>query len=78
MIFISAKMDLDSARRSIAAQQKIVDDFTEKYGADYTSKVVATPGYSKHHTGLALDLYLIVDGKEVIENEDLETACEKP
>lgn len=66
-------VDLDSARRSIAAQQKIVDDFTEKYGADYTSKVVATPGYSEHHTGLALDLYLIVDGKEVIENEDLVT-----
>ena len=64
-------VDLDSARRSIAAQQKIVDDFTAKYGADYTAKVVATPGYSEHHTGLALDLYLIVDGVDIIENEDL-------
>ncbi|MBR2533654.1 MAG: D-alanyl-D-alanine carboxypeptidase family protein [Erysipelotrichaceae bacterium] len=64
-------VDLDSARRSIAAQQQIVDDFTEKYGADYTVKVVATPGFSEHHTGLVLDLYLIIDGVDVVENEDM-------
>lgn len=64
-------VDLDSARRSVAAQQQIVDDFTEKYGADYTAKVVAKPGYSEHHTGLALDLYLIIDGVDIVENEDM-------
>ena len=64
-------VDLDSARRSVAAQQRIMDSFTEKYGADYAAKTVATPGYSEHHTGLALDLYLIVDGKDVTLNEDL-------
>ncbi|MBR2699395.1 MAG: D-alanyl-D-alanine carboxypeptidase family protein [Clostridia bacterium] len=32
---------------------------------------MATPGYSEHHTGLALDLYFIVDGKTVYKNEDL-------
>ena len=32
---------------------------------------VAVPGYSEHHTGLALDLYLNIDGKDVVENEDL-------
>lgn len=63
--------ELDSAYRSVAAQQKIVDDFTEKYGEDYVKKYVAVPGYSEHHTGLALDLYLIVDDKTVYENEDL-------
>ena len=66
-------VDLDSARRSIEAQQQIVDDFTAEYGAEYTAKVVAVPGYSEHHTGLALDLYLIVDGKDIIYNEDLVT-----
>ncbi len=64
-------VDLDSARRSIAAQQQIVEEFTELYGADYTAKVVATPGFSEHHTGLALDLYLIIDGVIVDENEDV-------
>ena len=48
-----------------------MDDFTEKYGADYAAKTVAKPGYSEHHTGLALDLYLIIDGKDVVENEDM-------
>lgn len=64
-------VDLDSARRSIAEQQRIMDDFTEKYGKDYALKTVATPGYSEHHTGLALDLYLIIDGKDIVENEDM-------
>ena len=64
-------IDLDSARRSIAAQQDIMDRFIEKYGADYAAKTVATPGYSEHHTGLALDLYLNIDGEDVYLNEDM-------
>ena len=64
-------VDLDSARRSVADQQRIMDDFTEEYGADYARKTVAEPGYSEHHTGLALDLYLIVDGEDLVENEDM-------
>lgn len=64
-------VDLDSARRSVAEQQRIMDDFIEKYGKDYAMKTVAQPGYSEHHTGLALDLYLIIDGKDVVENEDM-------
>lgn len=65
------KVDLDSARRSVAEQQRIVDDFTKKYGEDYVKQYVAVPGYSEHHTGLALDLYLNIDGKDVYENEDM-------
>lgn len=65
------RLELDSAFRSIAAQQKIVDDFTEKYGADYVKRYVAVPGFSEHHTGLALDLYFTIDGKDIYENEDL-------
>lgn len=65
------RFELDSAYRSVKAQQKIVDDFTEKYGEDYVRKYVAVPGYSEHHTGLALDLYFTIDGKDIYENEDL-------
>ena len=64
-------VDLDSAYRNVADQQRIMDEFTRDYGADYAKKTVAPPGYSEHHTGLALDLYLIIDGKEVDENEDM-------
>ena len=69
-------LELDSARRSVAAQQDIMDRFTEKYGADYAAKTVAQPGYSEHHTGLALDLYFKLmndDGSftDVYYNEDM-------
>ena len=64
-------VDLDSSRRSVAEQQKIWDDFTVKYGEDYTKRYVAVPGYSEHHTGLDLDLYLNIDGVDVYENEDM-------
>ena len=64
-------VDLDSARRSVAEQIRIMNDFIEKYGEEYAVMTVATPGYSEHHTGLALDLYLIVDGVDIVENEDL-------
>ena len=66
-------IDLDSAYRSVADQQRIVDEFTDKYGAEYVKKYVAVPGYSEHHTGLALDLFLIIDGQGVYENEDMVT-----
>lgn len=70
-------IELDSAYRSVAAQQEIMDRFTEKYGADYAAKTVAQPGYSEHHTGLALDLYFRLknaDGSftDVYYNEDME------
>ena len=64
-------IDLDSAYRSIAEQQQIVDDFTTKYGEDYVKQFVAVPGYSEHHTGLALDLYLNIDGEDVYENSEM-------
>lgn len=42
-------VDLDSARRSVADQQRIMDDFTKQYGKDYALKTVAASGYSEHH-----------------------------
>ena len=64
-------IQLDSGRRSVAEQQDIWDRFMIKYGEEYTKKTVAVPGYSEHQTGLALDLYFILDGTTVYYNEDL-------
>jgi D-alanyl-D-alanine carboxypeptidase len=64
-------VDLDSGYRSIEEQQQIMEDFTEGYGEDYANQFVAVPGYSEHHTGLALDLYFIIDGVDVFMNEDI-------
>ena len=69
-------IELDSARRSVAEQQDIMARFIEKYDADYAAQTVAVPGYSEHHTGLALDLYFRLKGEDgaftdVYYNEDL-------
>ena len=64
-------IDLDSAYRSIEEQQRIIDDYTIKYGIEYVDKYVAPIKTSEHHTGLAIDLVLVVNGKKLIENEDL-------
>lgn len=69
-------LELDSGRRSVAAQQEIMDRYIKEYGADYAAKTVAQPGFSEHHTGLAIDLYFRIkddDGnfKDVYYNQDL-------
>ena len=64
-------IDIDSAYRSEAEQQLLLEEFAEQYGEDYAKEYAAVPGYSEHHTGLALDLYLIIDGADVYLNEDL-------
>ena len=52
---------VSSAWRSKEYQQNVWDEMAELYGEDYSEKYVAVPGYSEHHTGLALDLGIIYD-----------------
>lgn|GEM_PF-94103 len=65
------QIELDSVYRSVARQQEIVKEFTEKYGEDYVKQYVAVPGYSEHHTGLAVDICLVVDGKVIDDNDEM-------
>ena len=65
------EIGIDSAYRSIAEQERIMRDFTEKYGEEYARKTVAIPGTSEHHTGLAIDIVPKVDGEWKWENEDM-------
>jgi len=62
---------LSSAYRSVERQQEIRDEFLAEYGEDYVSRYVAVPGYSEHHTGLALDFVAKINGKWLIENEEI-------
>lgn len=76
-------LELDSAFRSIAEQEDIMTRFIAKYGADYAAKTVAQPGYSEHHTGLALDLYFKLKNEDgtftdVYYNEDMEKEEYRP
>lgn len=67
-IFIS----LYSGYRSLEAQQKIIDKFTDVYGIDYTKKYVAEVGTSEHHTGLCFDIDLLINNKVVSNDEFFE------
>lgn len=64
-------IELDSVTRSVAEQQQLWDDWTVEYGEDYVKKYVAVPGFSEHHTGLAIDVCLEKDGKRIDDNDDM-------
>ncbi len=64
-------IELDSVYRSVKRQQEIWDEFTEEHGIEYTKKYVAVPGYSEHHTGLAIDVCLKKDGKFIYDNDEM-------
>lgn len=62
-------IELDSCYRSVAAQQELWDRWTEEKGIDYVKQYVAVPGYSEHHTGLAIDICIIKDGVVIDDND---------
>ena len=54
-----------SAYRSMEYQQSVWDEMAELNGLEYAEKYVAVPGYSEHHTGLAVDMSIFYeDGTE--------------
>lgn len=62
---------IDSAYRSVEDQQKLYDEFVITYGKDYADSIVAQPGSSEHHTGLALDLSIKIADNWKQENNEL-------
>ena len=64
-------MLLDSTYRSVARQEELWSEFEEEYGLEYTQNTVAVPGTSEHHTGLAIDVCIVKDGKIINENSDM-------
>ena len=59
------QIELVSVYRTVATQEKIWELDEKKYGLEYTKKFVAVPGHSEHHTGFAIDVSIVVDGKLV-------------
>lgn len=68
---IGIDIEIDSAYRSVLQQQEIRDSFEKEYGIDYTKQYVAVPGYSEHHTALAIDICIKKDGILIYENDDM-------
>lgn len=51
-----------SSFRGVEKQEEIYQDRLERYGSAYAAAYVALPGYSEHHTGLAMDLSIYTGG----------------
>ena len=68
---ININIGIDDSYRSIDRQQMIQDEYLIKYGEEFTRKYVAEPGESEHHTGLAIDIMLYINGDFVREDDKL-------
>ena len=64
----SYDIEIESGYRSIEHQQKVFNNCVNQKGLEYAQKYVASPGYSEHHTGLALDICLLKNDKFIIEH----------
>ena len=68
---IDINIGIDDSYRSIDRQQMIQDEYLIKYGEEFTKRYVAVPGESEHHTGLAIDIMLYINGDFVREDDKL-------
>lgn len=59
------------AYRSEQEQLNLYRNFCFKYGIEYANKIVCPVGMSEHHTGLALDIEVRLNGVWVSNNENL-------
>ncbi len=64
------QIEAGSVYRSLEDQKEIYEEAKETYG-DRVSEYAAEPGYSEHHTGFAVDLFLVKDGTEIRTEEAL-------
>ena len=51
-----------SSYRTVEKQQQLFDERVARSGIEEAKKWVAVPGYSEHHSGMAFDLAVVVDG----------------
>lgn len=67
------QIELDSVYRTPEEQQEIWDDWSDdpELGEEYCQKYLAVPGFSEHHTGLAVDIFIMKDGVAIRNNEDM-------
>lgn len=54
---------LSNSFRTVEKQEEIYTRYTREFGPEYAAKYAAKPGHSEHHTGLAIDVGITVNGK---------------
>lgn len=55
--------ELISIYRTVKQQQETFERYLNQFGLEYANKYVAKPGHSEHHTGLAIDVGIMLNGK---------------
>ena len=68
---LNINIGITSAYRTIEYQEKLYNEILEEKGLDYTKTHVAEPYFSEHHTGLAIDIGVFVNG-EYTDEDNLE------
>ena len=61
------QIELESAYRSVARQRELIEELRQTEGDEYVEKYAAVPGYSEHHTGLALDITIVSEGQAMYD-----------
>ena len=64
-------IELDSVYRSLPIQKDLYEEFKEKYWEEYAWNYAALPGFSEHHTWLALDICIKKDWELISENHEM-------
>ena len=65
-------IELDSTYRTIDGQIDVWEWFrNEGYSDEYCFSHLAIPGFSEHHTGLAIDIGIIKDGVFINDNDEM-------
>ena len=57
--------------RTVKQQEEIFERNLKERGLEHTRKYVAIPGCSEHHTGFAIDVGILLEGKLYRKREDL-------
>ncbi len=70
------EIGISSAYRTLEKQQEIYEEFIVQYGIETANKLVAPVGTSEHHSGLAIDLNVKIDGHFLETNDELYQAEE--
>ncbi len=65
------EISLSSGYRTIENQSELYKMIEQTHGKEYANKYVAKPGYSEHHTGLAIDVTLVRNNKYTLDANEL-------
>ena len=59
------QIEIDSAYRDSMHQRRLFSFYEAELGAEGAARAVARPGHSEHELGLAIDLSIVVNGREL-------------